>query len=668
MKHLAVGTKIENQYVIAGSPLEGGMGAVYPCYDIIEKRPVALKTFKSELLSDRSVRAHFLSEADAWIKLGSHPHIVRCYEVLYSEPNTYLALELIAPPPFRINATLRSWLIHGYILPLNEILTFSLQIIRGMQYACTKIPGFVHLDLKPENLLVGADKLLGTKTNRLRVTDFGLMTSLEKSAKKANTIITELESQEPTNYASKDNRLSARVMGTPLYMAPEQWRKQSLGLWTDIYAFGCIMYEMSAGQHVVKGNDIKSLYSAHCKNELQPLPIGTPKLISNIIYQCLSLDPQDRFASWDKIEAALEEVYFETYGKSPPNSGSEEEIKRTDRIQIGYSHLGLGTSYLGMGDLRSAIPFFEKALEIGNLESSDDLIANSLNNIGRIYQLNGNAESAIEFAMQAIEISQKAHDESTEMHYKLNLAVAYKNTGNFNSAIELYNVVLNYFRVTGFTKEMATTLGNLGVVYRLKKDHKNALEYMSQALALDEKHGYRVDEARDSVNLGNIYGDIGDISNAKRYFEKGLSIIQEIGGDDIGQFASLNGIGQCFSSLKEFQTAIDYYKKALGIARNLSSYHEGFVLANIGQSYFMLNDVDNSILNFEKALSLLSNTENLDLVAGVSYRLAMLYYVIGKISEAKPLAKKAETLWRKIGSPQEMEARELLLMWEKNKS
>src|SRR5512147_825325 len=172
------GTRI-GPYEIASLPMMGGMGVVYFALDHSnDGRPVALKTFRPELLPNREARDRFLREGAAWIELGSHPHIVRCYKVEYIDPTAFLVLELIAKEQNMPDASLRSWLTPGHPLPIDQALLFALQIARGMQHATEKIPGFVHRDLKPENILVGSDKLPGTNINRLRVTDFGLVKTL----------------------------------------------------------------------------------------------------------------------------------------------------------------------------------------------------------------------------------------------------------------------------------------------------------------------------------------------------------------------------------------------------------------------------------------------------------------------------------------------------------
>ena len=215
------GSLIANRYEVASTPLIGGMGIVYLCIDRQEDRPVALKTFKPEYLPDRAARDRFLREGTAWVNLGSHPHIVRCYEVKYIDPTAFLALELVAKEQGLEDASLRAWLVPGQPLPLEQALLFALQAARGMQHAAASIPGFVHRDLKPENLLVGADKLPKTNVNRLRVTDFGLARVLEGSSEPPS------EAGEPPAEAGERSasrvgrtQLTHGMAGTPLYMAP----------------------------------------------------------------------------------------------------------------------------------------------------------------------------------------------------------------------------------------------------------------------------------------------------------------------------------------------------------------------------------------------------------------------------------------------------------------
>ncbi|MFT3894893.1 MAG: serine/threonine-protein kinase [Anaerolineales bacterium] len=272
----------------ANNILAGGMGMVYFCHDTKENRPVALKFIKPELLSDRSKREHFLDEGKAWIDLGYHPNIVRCYDVKNVDPNVFLVLELIDKEQGMKDASLRAWLDHGPI-PLNHALLFSLQIARGMQYATDKIPGLVHRDLKPENLLIGTDKVAGTNVNRLRVTDFGLVRKVIDSIQSV---------QEPAPEFIKHEQLQyTQNAGTLGYMAPEQIEGKSLGVFTDIYALGCILYEMLTLQ---RGSHY--LISQHL---FEP--------IRNFLSRSMAANPKDRYQTWTEVTARARRYLFSTW-------------------------------------------------------------------------------------------------------------------------------------------------------------------------------------------------------------------------------------------------------------------------------------------------------------------------------------------------------------------
>jgi serine/threonine protein kinase len=211
-----------------------------------------------------------LREGTAWVELGKHPHIVRCHKVTYIDPTAFLVLELIVKDEGRQDASLRSWL--GQPLPLETALLFSLQIARGLEHATQTLPGFVHRDLKPGNVLVGADKLPGTDVNRLRVTDFGLVAMLTASDQ------VPMASSAESGNASVLQRthLTRGIVGTPLYMAPEQWTGEPVGVYTDVYALGCILYEMLTGQRAASGHSRTDLQAAHCEGRLRPIPPGLP--------------------------------------------------------------------------------------------------------------------------------------------------------------------------------------------------------------------------------------------------------------------------------------------------------------------------------------------------------------------------------------------------------
>ena len=379
------GARIANIYEVASRPLMGGMGLVYLCFDHQAQRPVALKTFRPEFLLDRAARDRFLREGTTWVNLGRHPHIVRAYGVerIGDGQEVYLVLELIAKREGHKDASLRSWLIPGRPLVVEQALVFTLQIVRGMAHATAMIPDFVHRDLKPENVLVGVDMLPGTRVNRLRVTDFGLASVLQ-NARGGGVQIAAEKRQAPAGGLGR-TQLTRGIVGTPLYMAPEQWRGEAVCVRTDVYAVGCILYEMVAGQRAVTGNSLAALEQAHCTGEWRPMSAKVPGAVRKVTARCLAREPRGRYPDWLALEAALVAAYTEVTGRAAPDPEPPLSLDRMQRVTVGLSYLALGGSYVDIGKAEVALGYFERVRKVGQVEGERLLESVGLNHLGAAY-------------------------------------------------------------------------------------------------------------------------------------------------------------------------------------------------------------------------------------------------------------------------------------------
>ncbi len=313
------GTIIVNRYEVVQGPREkpslaGGMGLVYLCVDHAENgRPVALKTFRPELLPDRAARDRFLREGTTWVELGKHPHIVHCHRVFKADvgPEVFFVLELVAAAEGKRDASLRSWLTSGKPLPVEQALLFALHIARGMRHATAKIPELVHRDLKPENLLIGREGLL-------RVTDFGLATV---------------------------TRSSTEGGGTFLYMAPEQWDQTNVDLRADIYAFGCILFEMLAGHPAVQPGSIQALKKAHQTGQVRALPADLSIEVTALIRQCTAVRPEARYSTWSEVESVVKNTYPAKLGISDKVvTGQNVPIEMTSQAELWSEQVAMGWS------------------------------------------------------------------------------------------------------------------------------------------------------------------------------------------------------------------------------------------------------------------------------------------------------------------------------------
>jgi len=247
----------------------GGMGEVYRAKDTRLDREVAIKTLSLDCCSQPEALLRFEQEARAASALN-HPNIVTIYELGQRNGTRYIAMELVN------GETLRSLLSSGAI-PFRKSVAIAAQIADGLAKAHEI--GLIHRDLKPENLMVSQD---GTA----KVLDFGLAKLLksDRSSSDSSTTITE----------------HGTVLGTVGYMSPEQATGEEMDFRSDLFSFGCVLYEMATGTPAFKKKTHAETTAAILRDE--PERLGTKTLQAPapfiwILERCLAKDPQQRYAS-----------------------------------------------------------------------------------------------------------------------------------------------------------------------------------------------------------------------------------------------------------------------------------------------------------------------------------------------------------------------------------
>jgi serine/threonine protein kinase len=261
---LAPGTRL-GPYEIRSPIGEGGMGEVYRGVDTRLDRSVAIKVVKGEF-SDR-----FEREARAVAAL-SHPNICALYDV----GENFLAMEYIEGEPL------------AGPLPIDKALVYARQILGALEAAHRK--GIVHRDLKPANILV-------TKSG-IKLLDFGLAKMQRpKSPALSDETLTQAISQQ------------GMIAGTLQYMPPEQLQGKDTDVRADIFAFGCVLYEMLTGRRAFEGEDAASVITAVMSAD--PVPASTimtvpQPALDRIIRSCMAKDPDERWQSAHDIKIALD--------------------------------------------------------------------------------------------------------------------------------------------------------------------------------------------------------------------------------------------------------------------------------------------------------------------------------------------------------------------------
>jgi hypothetical protein len=258
-----VGRQI-GSYRILSSLGAGGIGKVYRAHDSKLSRDVAVKTLPPEFASDRERLARFRREAHTLASLN-HPNIEAIYGLEESEEADYLILELVEGDS-----------LHGP-LPLATALDRACQVAEALQAAHEH--GIIHRDLKPANVKV-------TPQGKVKILDFGL----------AKAIGGREGIPDLSHPGTATDSVSWHVVGTPGYMSPEQARGGEIDQRADIWAFGCLLFELLTGKRAFKGETVSDTIAAVLEHEPEwrALPAETPAKVRELLRQCLHKDANRR--------------------------------------------------------------------------------------------------------------------------------------------------------------------------------------------------------------------------------------------------------------------------------------------------------------------------------------------------------------------------------------
>ena len=300
----------------------GGMGEVYRAKDTRLGREVALKVLPELFANDAQRMLRFEREAQVLASLN-HPNISHIHGLEEAAGIRALVMELVE------GQTLGGQITRGPI-GLEEAVPLAKQIAEGLEYAHEK--GFIHRDLKPANIKV-------TPEGQAKILDFGLAKALERDASVAEMGTSPTISRAATNVGM--------LLGTAGYMSPEQAKGKPVDRRADIWAFGCVLYEMLTGKRAFEGETTTDTLAAvvRAEPELEQLPERTPVGIRELLRRCLTKDPKQRLQSIGEARIALE-----NYAKAPvaETSGVRPALKSRGGwwfAAVGVALLGIASAF-----------------------------------------------------------------------------------------------------------------------------------------------------------------------------------------------------------------------------------------------------------------------------------------------------------------------------------
>jgi eukaryotic-like serine/threonine-protein kinase len=274
------GILLENRYEIRNT-LGGGFGEVHIVYDHALQRLMAMKTLRREYLADASAVQRFFQEANMMVETKSHRHFVTAYFAKMVAGKLCLFMEYVEGGSLRRRIGR---------LDLRSVLSIATQFCDGMTYLHDFV-GIIHGDIKPENILISREGIV-------KITDFGLA-SYFWPRRMAHWV----------TGTDHDSGPDTPIMGgTYPYMPPEQWTGVNVGRWSDVYAFGVVLYEMLASRLPFLGRsgaEWAQLHAYAIPARLSTVQPAIPADLDLLVARCLEKDPSRRPPDFSSIDDVL---------------------------------------------------------------------------------------------------------------------------------------------------------------------------------------------------------------------------------------------------------------------------------------------------------------------------------------------------------------------------
>lgn len=626
----------------------GGMGVVYRARDSKLGREVAIKVLPTAFVHDPDRLSRFQREARMLASLN-HPNIATIYGLERSGGVDFLVMELIA------GQTLAQRLGAGP-LATEEALAISRQIAEALEAAHEK--GVIHRDLKPANVKV-------TPEGRVKVLDFGLAKAL--AADDGLDL-----SQAPT--VTDLRTAEGRIVGTPAYMSPEQARGNPVDKRTDVWAFGCVLYELLSKKRAFPGETSPDTIAAVLEREpdWQALPLSTPPRVRGLLRRCLQKDAQRRLRDLGDARLDLEVNDTRThsarwlvvagatvaalavgsylYFHRTPKLTEKDSIVLADFENTTGDSVFDGTLRQGLSVQLEQTPFFRII--------SGDQIAQTL----RLMEQPPDARLTPDLARQVCaRVGAKAEVEGTiaalDSQYVLGLNAVSCETGE------------------ALAQEQATADGKEKVLTALGDASANLRSKLGESRASLEAYDVPLEQATTSSLEALQAYSLGRKANTGGGDEAAVPLFRRSIGLDPNFAMAYGALGTSYYNLGEFSLGAENTRKAYELRDRASerekfyieSHYHSLVTGNLEKARqiyalwaqaYPRDDVAHrdlgvtyqSLGQFEKVLAEFREALRIEPVSGVNYdNLVDGYLYLNRIGEAEATVKEAQA--KRLDSP-----------------
>ena len=294
----------------------------------------------------------------------------------------------------------------------------------------------------------------------------------------------------------------------------------------------------------------------------------------------------------------------------------------------------LGNVYRSHGDLKKAVHYHERHLEIARKVRDVSAEGTAYGNLGNDYHQLGDLKKAINYHEQSLEIARKVGDVSAEETAYDHLGCDCYKLGDFKKAINYHEQSLEIARNVGDVSAEGTAYGNLGYDYHALGDFTKAIYYNKQSLEISRKVGDVSAGGTAYGRFGNAYLALRDFEKGIHYHEQSLVIARKV-GSVIAESSALFGLGNCYLELGESKTAIYYYEQCLDIERKVGNVSkEGRTYCNLGNAYHALGDLKKAVQYYEQSLVIARELEEKVVIGSVLHNLGTVFQSMGSSCKA----------------------------------
>ena len=549
-----IGTVLINQYRIDSELGAGGWATVYRAHQLSLGDDVAVKVLHSGLANSDVALKRIEQEAKVLSRIDSQ-YVVKTLDYGVSNSYPFLVMEYFDGVP--LSDYLKS---HGTFDTASGIEILQ-QLCDGLSSAHRL--GLIHRDMKPANILLKTNPEL-----RAKIIDFGIAKLFEEG--------------------SEDLTKSSEILGSPPYMAPEQWSKGSLDSRVDIYALGCVAYEMFSNKQAFTAQSTYEYLRLHASEDPAPFPAGlkVPKDLQRIIFKCMQKDPKDRYQSTDEINSDLAKL----------KSGRKLKIVlRRNKAQQSRQRILIAASILAGAALLSFGLWTNRQAILIPLCVEE-------NNKGDRFVKAGAPLKAIPHYRSVVFWSPFLDKQDRRsLHAMRMLAQNLRSNGSFAEATDLENKV---YAAVGATVNPTNRLkletaldASQNSLADLAHARNLAMEQMQQAESSIGKHSMSY---ADGLMAIAMLADPGDAKKAAAQLQESIKITEDLmESDDWALGIRYIHLGQLYANLNRLEDAKIALSKGLSVAIKTKNALE------ICNAYVTLAILEIKLNNPQKAIGLL---------------------------------------------------------------